>query len=105
MNWSLLQLPLSVVNTPQLNTKLLNSLMTQLQLNQSESESYMYVTTDGRFYSLANIHGKYSLLASIHGKCLLPLRIRGTFVDSVHMESAFRAKSVSTNPHLHRNVC
>jgi hypothetical protein len=35
-------------------------------------------------------------------KCLLLVCILGTFVDSADVESAFRTKSVSTSPHLHR---
>jgi hypothetical protein len=68
-----------------------------LLLNQSSLHSY--------FYSLAHIHGKCSLLARIHRKYLLFACVRGTFVDSVDMESAFRTKSVSTNPNLNSNLC
>jgi hypothetical protein len=73
-------------------------------------------------YSLARIHGNFLLLGHIHRNCLLPARIHGKcfclrlstenffacaypwklFVDSVDMVSAFRTKSVSTNPHVHR---
>jgi hypothetical protein len=40
--------------------------------------------------------------SSMHGFCAYPWKM---FADSVQMESAFRTKSVSTNPHLHRNLC
>jgi hypothetical protein len=56
-----------LVNTPQLNTQLLNSLTTQLRMNRSSPH--------GSLYSPARIHGKCLLLARIHGKLW-------TFVES-----------------------
>jgi hypothetical protein len=56
-------------------------------------------------WNQSSLHSCFYSLARIRGKCLLLARIRGTFVDSVDMESAFRTKSVSTNPHPHRSHC
>jgi hypothetical protein len=64
-----------------------DSLTTELRLNQSSLHS--------RFYRVAHIQ---------ENVCCLRVSVE-TFVDSVDMESALRAKSVSTNPHLYRNMC
>jgi hypothetical protein len=89
-----------LVNTPQLNTQLPH------EWRMPNDKCLVLISAAACTSIISSVYENCWPLVHIHGNCWLLVRIRGNLRRfRWHGKHMLRTKSVSTNPHLHRNVC